>query len=919
MPDEARVLELAAEALDSDLTPEEVCAHCPELLADVKDRLSWYRGVDGVVDQLFPSASTANGELVSRQIEEGHFPTIAGYELLGILGRGGAGVVYRARHLKLNRIVALKMLLSGEYASPAELARFMREAEAIAALQHPNIVQIHEVGEADGRPYFTMELVVGGSLAGKLAGAPQPARYAATVTEALARAIHAAHVAGIVHRDLKPANVLLASDGAPKISDFGLARQFGTRADVTVGEARIGTPCYMAPEQVLGKPGTVGPAADIYALGATLYELLAGRPPFCTETERQTLAQDPAAPSKFNARVPRDLETICLKCLQKEPERRYATATALADDLGRFGRGEPILARRVGIVERSGKWMRRHPARVIAAASAVVLLVVAAMAVGRSLWSRAELQRGLSEDFTALDRFERAGDWGAAREALERAKGRLGAKDVSGSRGRLRQFELNLQLVADLAAIRLSRAGLDGARLKQYEAAARYEKTFDAAELNVDSLPPAEVARRINASPIRNELIAALDDWSACTRSRAQLERIYDVARCADPDPRWRDKVRNASIIDDARALSDLAAAAPIAEQSVSILVALGRQIDLAKGDARPFCRRVQLQHPEDFWANLLLASVLEERHDPESIDYYLAARALRPDVLIVYINLGAELGFHGRSAEALEYAQRAVLIDPRSAIAQSNLGVCYLQLGRFDEAVASCRSALATDPGHFYAVGVMCQALINDGRFAEANDEVQKCLHGMPTKDPLRPAMQGLASRCKDLLEREGHLDNVLTAKEQVVPRRRRQLATVCLLKKRYREAVRLFDEAFAAEPALADDIGSEARFAAASAASRAAEQASEASERARLLNKAVTWLRADVAVWSKVLDGGNEANRLTLLRMIYPWRSEVNLAPIRDAEALRALPPDQQAQCRELWRDVNALLMRGEAAAPQ
>src|SRR5258706_10045705 len=315
-----------------------------------------------------------------------------------------------------------------------------------------------------------------------------------------------------------PSNVFFTADGTPKIADFGLARHFEGRADITLDAPAIGTPSYMAPEQVIGKPGTIGPAADIYAMGAMLYELLTGRPPFraesATETGRQVLNQDPVAPSKLNANVPRDLETICLKCLHKEPARRYRTAAALADDLGRFGRGEPISARRVGSFERFRKWVRRHPGPAIAAASFALLVVIAALTIERFLWNRTELLRGMNEDLAAIARFERAGDWNNAREALERARGRLGEQDVSNARARLRQSERDLQLVTDLWAIRLSRAEVAGEHLNLAAAAARYEKTFDAAGLNVQALGAATVAERIKASPIRNELIAALDVWA---------------------------------------------------------------------------------------------------------------------------------------------------------------------------------------------------------------------------------------------------------------------------------------------------------------------------------------------------------------------------------------------------------------------
>jgi serine/threonine-protein kinase len=222
-------------------------------------------------------------------------PTVPGYEVLGELGRGGMGVVYKARQVKLNRLVALKMILAGGHASEADLLRFKSEAEAVARLRHANVVQIHEVGESEGRPFFSLEFVDGGSLAARLDGTPWPPRQAAQLVQTLARAMHAAHQRGIIHRDLKPANVLLAEDGTPKITDFGLAKQMDSQRGQTQTGAVLGTPSYMAPEQAGYKPDAqargVGPAADVYALGAILYELLTGRPPFRAETPLDTVLQ----------------------------------------------------------------------------------------------------------------------------------------------------------------------------------------------------------------------------------------------------------------------------------------------------------------------------------------------------------------------------------------------------------------------------------------------------------------------------------------------------------------------------------------------------------------------------------------------------------------------------------------------------
>ncbi len=269
---------------------------------------------------------------------------VPGYEVLGELGRGGMGVVYKARQVGLKRVVALKMVLAGGHAGAEELARFRHEAEAVARLRHPNIVQIYEVGEQGGLPYFSLEYCDGGSLAQQ--ARPLAGPRAAELVQALARAVHCAHQAGIVHRDLKPGNVLLTADGTPKVTDFGLAKDLGGAGPTRTG-AVMGTPGYMAPEQAEGNKA-VGPAVDVYALGAILYDLLTGRPPFQGDTALQTVMQvlecEPAPPRLYNRTIDSSLEAVCLKCLEKAPADRYASAAELADDLGAYLRGEPVRA-----------------------------------------------------------------------------------------------------------------------------------------------------------------------------------------------------------------------------------------------------------------------------------------------------------------------------------------------------------------------------------------------------------------------------------------------------------------------------------------------------------------------------------------------------------------------------------------------
>jgi serine/threonine protein kinase len=348
------------------------------------------------------------------------------------------GVVYKARQLGLHRTVALKMVLTGVQARPKDLARFRAESAALARLQHPNIVQIYDVGEAAGQPYFVLEFVAGGSLAQYIRGRPQPARPAAQLVETLARAVHAAHANGVIHRDLKPANILLKDELGgvgddsgdlwprasllaslvPKITDFGLAKCVhgdGGAAHLlepTVTGDLLGTPNYMAPEQAMVPRQLVGPAADVYALGAILYELLTGRPPFTGETPLATVLQvlhnDPVPVTSLQPNVPRDLDTICSKCLRKEPGQRYDSALELAEDVRRFLRGEPIRARPVKTVEKLRRWVRVHPvpAALLAAGllaplvALIVLSLLSARLVRANALESAAQQAELLEEAT---------------------------------------------------------------------------------------------------------------------------------------------------------------------------------------------------------------------------------------------------------------------------------------------------------------------------------------------------------------------------------------------------------------------------------------------------------------------------------------------------------------------------------------
>jgi tRNA A-37 threonylcarbamoyl transferase component Bud32/sugar lactone lactonase YvrE len=400
-------------AQGQDVSAEELCGDRPDLLERLRHDLRAVEGMEAFLDtgngETLPPAAPpgADGATLPPRPEETRdasaapWPEVPGYEILGELGRGGMGVVYKARHLKLNRVVALKIVLAGGHASPDDLTRFLGEAEAVAALQHPHIVHLYDFGQHEGLPFFTLEFVPGGSLADKLNGTPLPPKEAAHVVEQLARGIHYAHGKGIVHRDLKPGNVLLTEDGTPKVTDFGLAKRVEVGSGLTATGAILGTPSYMAPEQAGGQSKRIGPAADVYALGAILYECLTGRPPFraatALDTILQVVSEEPASVRQLQPGVMADLETICHRCLQKEPARRYASAEELAEDLRRFQAGEPIKARPVGRAERTWRWCRRNPV-VAGLLTAVAATLVLGTVVATFFAVQAQDEAGLARD-----------------------------------------------------------------------------------------------------------------------------------------------------------------------------------------------------------------------------------------------------------------------------------------------------------------------------------------------------------------------------------------------------------------------------------------------------------------------------------------------------------------------------------------
>jgi tetratricopeptide (TPR) repeat protein len=894
MTDNPRVEELLEELLDSGGTPEEVCRECPEMLPDVRAGWERVRALKAEVGALFPEPTWLNGAAPdgAPRADMTNLPCIRGHEVQQVLGHGGMGVVYKAWHLQLNRPVAVKMLLAGAYARPEELERFLLEAEAVAGLSHANIVQVHEIGDVDGRPYFTMDFVEGGNLAQKLAGAPLPAGQAAALLATLADAVQIAHQSGIVHRDLKPANILLTDEGMPKITDFGLARRLEDSGGLTLTGSPLGTPSYMAPEQALGKNDAIGPGTDVYALGAILYECLTGRPPFnaesAAETHHQVIFQDPASPRLLNPKIPRDLETICLKCLRKEPERRYVSAAALADDLRRFGEGRPIQARPVGWAERLWRWGRRNPTAAALLATALAFVGLASGGGGWLVYQHGERQaeaaqrdRELRTDVGAAVAqsvsLRRGFHFKESQELLDQARQRLELAAPDDLRRQVEQAQTDLN----------SATRLDDARIKTSLAAGTeslaaveplYESAFAEMGLGREGGDVQAAAARVRDSALSAELIAALDDWASITTNPKRREWLLTVACDADRNPA-RNRLRRVELWNDpdlwkdVERLKQLTEDLKAADLSPQLAIAVARAANESRVDVEPLLIAVQVRHPENYWLNVALGATMSEAENwNEAVGYYRAALAVRPKLSAVQNNLSIALYAAGRHDEAIGHFEQALRLTPKSIAAQVNLGRAFYDRQRADDALQGLYKNMAGNTESFEVHFNLGTTLEAKGRLDGAIPQLQQAVRENP-KSAAAHTNLGIALREKgDMEEAIGHFE----------------------------QAVRLNPKSAAAHINLGTTLYASARVTVRAAAG--ANPNTKPLELAAQRQQALVRLRACLELANKLLDDGRMSPNA-----VNAWQLDPALKSVRNAFLLKKVPEAERVQWERFWAEVS------------
>jgi serine/threonine-protein kinase len=975
------------------LSPEELCRDCPELLPEVRQRIRELREV--------PPSSTFDLP------GEGGPGWLGPYRVLRLLGHGGMGEVYVADDADQRRQVAVKRLRPSA-AGQADRRRFLREAEIAGGLEHPGVVPVYGLTrDADGRPSYAMRLVRGQTLQEAIRRLHDPGaargnpglllRQLLNRFVAVCNTMAYAHSRGVIHRDLKPANILLGDYGETLVIDWGVAKRLapsgegdgnatpgagppGADGGETAAGEVLGTPAYMSPEQAAGRGPEVGPASDIYSLGATLYTLLTNRAPPASGSGGPVGAGPlPPPPRQVNPAVPRALEAVCLKAMAPAPERRYATALELAEDVERWLADEPVRAYREPRRIRARRWVRRH--RTLVAVLGVSVLLTAAAVAGGWWWferdraaRQAEATRRETEARVAVEAFlgraadhERRAEWAEARAALAAAEARLGEGGPEDLRGRVVRARADLTLVARLDRIREGRLTISSETLEPDTAAAApaYAQAFRDHDLDVEG-EVAAVAERVRQSAVKAQLLAALDDWAEWTADARLRARLLDVARRADPDP-WRDRFRDPVVRADVRALRRLAADVPVEALSPALLEALANHLWRQGIDDLELRRRVQARYPDDYFLNqALVLSLARQTHQlrgaeadlvrEEAIGFAHSAVAARPGSALGWSRLGVLLSLQGRFEEAEAAQRKALSLQPDNALFLTLYSAPLRGLGRFGEAERAAREAIALKPNYAMAYSMLANALLSQERFAEAEAHCHRAIRLQPDYANayvnLARALRGQGKVAEaNAAEREGeHLQPGIVSKFRIWPaehQARLERKLPAWLRGEYRPAdaleltvlgslaahhqgrfdaaARLFAKAFADRPEFAEatvDFSSDRpRYFAACCAARASLGLGDAWElnaesRGQRRRQAVAWLRQELASWDREIAENRPAARVRAYRALGYWQTDSWLDGVREDQVPGWLPPADREACRKLWADVATSLNRLRAS---